>query len=79
MPSNNGLVTRHSKLVNLHNPARHPRPPTLVTAASVDHSSQGSSEKRATWSDLSRRDRLRIVAWIVGSMATYAVIVWWLL
>ena len=48
MPDNNGLVSRHSNLVNLEARRGSPRPPTLVTAVSADRSSTPKSKKSAS-------------------------------
>ena len=74
MPTNNGLVTRYSKLVNLQSRRGNSRPPTLVTAVSADRSSLCKSNIRA----IPRRRRLnlrtRVELWCCVGFALLCVV-----
>lgn len=73
MASNNGLVTRYSKLVNLHSPTHGPRPPTLVKNDSAVVSERRKSKRRAT----DRYDWGPILVLAVAGLV-YALIVRWM-
>lgn len=70
MPTNNGLVKRYSKLVNLQSRRGSPRPPTLVPAPSAEHSVPPSSNF-----DTKRAD-LGAYLGIALAILTYGGIAW---